>query len=105
MITAIRSLGQVQGAWVWLAGWAACAVLYFALLLLPKKHRGKAGSAFLWFLAAELVTDLAWALLYYDGSRYGNGGLQSAGWLLLWPAALTAAGWLAVRRPGSPGRG
>lgn len=99
MITAIISTAYVSGAEMWLIGWFACALLFFAILLMPKKNRSKDGirNLLLSFLTAEIIVDLVWALIYYDSSGYSNHGIGAIYWLLLWPAALAASGILVTK--------
>ena len=105
VITAIISLSQVEGAEIWLAGWLVCAILYFALLFLSKWNRSRTKNVLFWFLAAEALTDLGWALVYYDQTGYINYGIGAVYGLLLWPLALTAAGLIATmqnKKSGTP---
>lgn len=94
MVTAIISLAYVHGAELWLVGWLACMAVYFVVLLLPRTNRSRAGvkNVLFWFLVAEFVTDLAWALIYYDNTGYLNYGVGAVYGLLLWPAVLLVGG-------------
>ncbi len=96
MISAIISLGQVQGAELWLVGWIVCVAVYFAILIPLRQNRGKAKNVLFWFLIAELLTDLCWALVYYENSVYLNYGIGAVYGLLLWPVALIIAGAIAT---------
>lgn len=96
MVTAIISLGQVHGAEAWIVGWVVCLIAYFAILLPMKANRGSSKNVFFWFLIAEIVTDLCWALVYYENSVYLNYGIGAVYGLLLWPVALIAAGIIAT---------
>lgn len=94
MITAIISLAYVHGAELWLVGWLACAWVYFIVLLLPRINRSRVGikNVLFWFLAAEFVTDLTWALIYYDNTGYLNYGVGAVYGLILWPVVLLVGG-------------
>lgn len=96
MITALFSLGQVHGAELWIVGWLLCCVLYFSLQLPLKANRGRAKNLLFWFLIAEVLTDLGWALVYYRQPGYVNYGIGAVYGLLLWPLALIAAGTIAT---------
>jgi hypothetical protein len=99
MITAIISTAYANGAEMWLIGWLACMLLYFAVLILFRRNRTKNGvkNILLCFLSAEFIVDLAWSLIYYDRAGYVNHGLAAVYWLLLWPAALLVSGILASK--------
>jgi hypothetical protein len=99
MITAIISKAYVNGAEIWLIGWFACTLLFFAILLLLKKNRTKESikNLFLCLLSAEIIVDLAWALIFYNKSGYVNHGIGSVYGLLLWPVALAASGIIATK--------
>lgn len=94
MLTALFSLNKVNGAEIWLFAWFCCALGYFGLALLAKQHRTLTGIKNLafWFLAAAILTDLVWALLYYDHVNYVNRGIGAVYGFLLWPLALVTAG-------------
>ncbi len=94
MITAIISQGQVNGAAIWLIGWIMFMCLYFAVTLLIKNNRNKKQSiknVFSYFLIAEFITDLIWALVYYDNSGYINYGIGAVYGLIIWPIFLIIA--------------
>ncbi len=96
MISAIISLGQIVGAELWLVGWGVCVVIYFAILLPNKHNRGYGKNVLFWFLIAEVLTDLCWALVYYKNSVYFNYGIGAVYGLVLWPVALVIAGIIAT---------
>ena len=97
MITAIISIGQVQGAEVWLAGWLLCVAFYFVLLLFQKANQTSANAKNIvfWFLAAECCNDLIWAVVSYGSPAYIHYGIAAVYGLLLWPFLLLAAGAIA----------
>lgn len=99
MITAIISTAYVHDAEIWLIGWLVCALLYFAVLILPKKNKTKNGikNLLFYFLLAEILVDLVWALIYYNKSGYVNHGIGAAYGLLLWPVALVISGIFATK--------
>ena len=99
MCTAILSIGQVRGAELWLAGWALCAIAYFAVLFSMKRTRkkGAAKNTVFWFLAAEVLTDFLWAICY-NRPVYLNYGIVAVYGLALWPVCLLVAGWIAARQ-------
>lgn len=97
MITAILSIRQVHGAEVWLAGWLLCAALYFVLLLIQRSNRTSASAknVVFWFLVAEFLTDLIWAIVYYGNPGYIYYGVAAVYGLPLWLLLLLAAGVIA----------
>lgn len=88
MLTGLYSLGRVSGAWVLLAGWLICAAAYWIAMALLRQKRGGA----LGFLTAEVITDVCWAVFYYDGGNYVNRGVGSMYAALLWPGLLLICG-------------
>lgn len=65
MISAIISIGQVQGGEIWLSGWLLCAALYFVFLLIQKVNRSRTGAinVVVCFLISEALIDLGCCLL------------------------------------------
>lgn len=98
MCTAILSLGQFRGAELWLVGWVLCAAVYFGALLIGKRRRRKGAvkNVIFWFLAAEVLTDLIWALVYYREPGYIHYGVAGVYGLLFWPVTLLAAAVIAA---------
>lgn len=98
MCTAILSLGQFHEARLWLVGWVLCAAAYFGALLIGKRRRKKGAvkNVIFWFLAAEVLTDLIWALVYCREPVYLHYGIAGVYGLLLWPVTLLAAAIVAA---------
>lgn len=94
MITSIYSLGKVVGGEILLAGWAVCAGLYLLACFLVKGNRKGWKRVLLWFLAAEVLVDIAWAVIYYDAGSYVNHGVGGTAGALLWPLTLLVFGGL-----------
>lgn len=94
MVTAIYSLSQVHGAELWLLFWFICLVVYLSICLAFKSNRTKAGikNTFIGLLLAEVVVDLAWALIYYHNGVYINYGIGAVYGMFMWiPALIIAA--------------
>lgn len=80
IITAILSIGQVQGDETCLAGWLLCSVLYFVFLLIREIGQTRASVKYIvfWCLAAECSSDLIRAVVIHYGIAAVYG-------LILWP--------------------
>ena len=98
MLVSLYALGKVTGAEILLAGVLVCALLYLALCFLPRSSRTKRGAAtvLLALLAAELVCDGAWMLLYFPHGDYQNHGIGGVYGAFFWPLALLVAGGIAA---------
>ena len=72
MVTAIYSLDKVNGADVMLLGWIICGAIYLLACLLIRENRRRHGLwNILWYLlVSEIVTDIIWAILYYEDGSY-----------------------------------
>lgn len=86
MVTAVYSLSRVYGAEPWLFFWLAGVGVYFGICFLIKYNRTQRGmkNALIGLLIAEVMTDLAWALLYYRNGTYLNYGIGAVYGLLFW---------------------
>ena len=90
MLTAVYSLGRVNGAEVWLAGWGICAAAFLLFGLLRKENRTvrEFNRRMEGLLAAGAIVDIIWFHFYYPEGIYVNHGISGAYVLLLWPALL-----------------
>ena len=90
MITAIYSLSFVHGAELWLLFWLICAIAYIGICFMMKSNRTKSGikTTLIGLLAAEVMIDLIWAMIYYPHGTYLNRGIGAVYGLLLWVLAL-----------------
>ena len=88
MITSIYSFSHVHGAELMLIFWLVCAAAYCGGSLFIKANRNHIKTILLGLLTAEILIDLAWALIYYDKGSYVNYGIGAAYGLLLWPCLL-----------------
>lgn len=90
MVTAIYSLSQVHGAELWLLFWFICIVVYFGICMLIKQNRTKRGikNVLIGLLIAEVINDLAWAIIYYHNGTYLNYGIGAVYGLILWVPVL-----------------
>ena len=97
MLTAVYSLGRVNGAEVWLAGWAICAAAFFLAGFLRKEKRNirEFNRRLSGLLAANAIVDIIWFHFYYPDGVYVNHGISGGYVLLLWPFLLvvTAKFW------------
>lgn len=86
MVTAIYSLSFVHGAELWLLFWFICLIAYVCACCLIKANRTKKGlkTTFIGLLIAEVVIDLAWAIIYYHNGTYLNYGIGAVYGLVLW---------------------
>ena len=86
MVTTIYSLSHVHGAEIWLLFWLICAIAYLGICFLIKPNRTKKGinTTFIGLLVAEIVIDLAWALIYYRRGGYINYGIGAVYGLFMW---------------------
>lgn len=100
MITAIYSLSYVHGAELWLLFWAVCTAAYLVTCYAIRYNRMKGAfkRVLIALLVAEVVVDLAWALIYYHNGVYLNYGVGAVYGLLLWVPALVVAGLFATLR-------
>jgi hypothetical protein len=94
MVTAIYSLDKINGAEIMLLGWVICGIIYLLFCLLMRENRSRQGLRnVLWYLlVSEIVTDVIWAILYYEDGSYVNYGLGSIYGVLIWPIILLTAG-------------
>ena len=90
MVTAIYSLSQVHGAELWLVFWLVCVVAYLGISFIIRYNRTKKGikNVFIGLLVAEVIIDLAWAIIYYHNGTYLNYGIGAVYGLLLWVPVL-----------------
>lgn len=90
MVTAIYSLSHVHGAELWLVFWLVCVVAYLGISFLIRHNRTKKGikNVFIGLLVAEVIIDLAWAIIYYHNGTYLNYGIGAVYGLLLWVPVL-----------------
>lgn len=90
MVTAIYSLSQVHGAELWLLFWFVCVVAYLGVCMLIKQNRTKRGikNVLIGLLIAEVIIDLAWAIIYYHNGTYLNYGIGAVYGLILWVPVL-----------------
>ena len=90
MITAIYSLSQVHGAELWLVFWLVLVAAYLGISFLIRYNRTKKGikNVFIGLLVAEVIIDLAWAIIYYHNGTYLNYGIGAIYGLLLWVPVL-----------------
>lgn len=90
MVTAIYSLSQVHGAELWLLFWFVCVVVYLGICVLIKPNRTKRGikNVLIGLLIAEVIIDLAWAIIYYHNGTYLNYGIGAVYGLILWVPVL-----------------
>ena len=90
MVTAIYSLSQVHGAELWLLFWFICAAAYFGICMLINQNRTKRGikNVLIGLLIAEVIIDLAWAIIYYHNGTYLNYGIGAVYGLILWVPVL-----------------
>ena len=104
MVTAIRAMGEVYGADIWLGFFLACTGLYLLLFGLIRKNRTKRGflKVLIGLLVSEVICDVTWMAAFFPGGEYCNYGLGGSYALLLsWPVLLGIAGFcvtLANRR-------
>ena len=86
MVTAIYSLTYVHGAELWLLFWFLCVLGYVGICLMLKPNRTKNGikTTMIGLLIAEVVIDLAWAIIYYHNGTYLNYGVGAVYGLFLW---------------------
>lgn len=93
MVTAVYSLGRVNGAEVWLTGWLICAAAFFLAGFLRKENRNvrEFNRRLTGLLVVSNVADLVWFPFYYPNGEYANPGIAGAYMLLLWPVLLIAA--------------
>ena len=96
MLTAVYSLGRVNGAEVWLAGWLICAAAFFLVGFLRKENRNAVEFVrrMSGLLAVGALVDIAWFFYFYPDGEYTNPGIVGAYVLLLWPLALTVTAWI-----------
>ncbi|OQB22369.1 MAG: hypothetical protein BWY11_02086 [Firmicutes bacterium ADurb.Bin182] len=100
MFTAFYSIGRVIGfAEIWLYGIFICLLVFTAICLLFKANRTKKGIIIilLSLLAAEIICDVIWFLIYFSDGSYYNYGLKGVFGLLLWPAMLILAGVISTK--------
>lgn len=91
MITAIYSLSLfVHGAELWLLFWFICVIAYIGICFMMKPNRTKSGikTTLIGLLAAEVIIDIIWAIIYYPNGTYLNYGIGAVYGLLLWIFAL-----------------
>ena len=90
MLTAVYSLGHVNGAEVWLAGWWICAAVFFLIGFLRRENRNVAefSRRLNGLLFSGAVVDLVWFFYFYPDGSYANPGIAGAYVLLLWPVIL-----------------
>ena len=90
MLTAVYSLGRVNGAEIWLVGWLICAVVFVLAGFLRKENRNvrEFGRRLNGLLAAGAVVDLIWFCLYCPDGEYANPGIAGVYFLILWPVLL-----------------
>ncbi len=86
MITAIYSLANVHGAELWLLFWFICIVIYVGMCFIIKPNRTKSGAktTLVGLLIAEIIIDLAWAIIYYHNGSYINYGVGAIYGLVMW---------------------
>ena len=86
MITAIYSLSRVRGAELWLLFWLVCVVIYLAIGFSLKNNRTGNGvkNVLIGLLIAEAITDLMWAVIYYNNGTYLNYGIGAVYGVFLW---------------------
>ena len=86
MITAIYSLSRVRGAELWLLFWLVCVVIYLAIGFSLKNNRTGNGvkNVLIGLLTAEAITDLMWAVIYYNNGTYLNYGIGAVYGVFLW---------------------
>ena len=88
MITAIYSLSRVYGAELWLLFWFLCIVAYMGIgfLFKPNRTKKEIKNVLFGLIIAEVIIDLAWAVIYYHNGTYLNYGIGAVyGWLLWIP--------------------
>lgn len=84
---------------IWPGLWILATLLYFLLprilqrLRAPVYRRRRAR----WFLAAELVTDMVWGLIYAAKPGFFSVGVGLVYGLPGWAVILACAAWCAVR--------
>jgi len=98
MLTALVSLGHVNGAGLWLLGWVICALCYLGGCLLFSANRKRKCAVWISLALAELLCDLCWALLYYPDGVYVNHGIGAAYGMFLWPMLLLIAALVVTTR-------
>lgn len=94
MATALYSISHVHGAEVLAVFLLLGAGGYYGCCMLIKRNRTRRGrrNVLLGLLAAEVVMDLLWALIYYHNGTYHNYGIGAVFGFLLWIPALVVAG-------------
>lgn len=98
MITSIYSLSHVYGAELILIFWFVCAAAYCGGCLFIKENRNHIKTILLGLLTAEILIDLAWAIIYYDNGFYVNHGIGAAYGLLLCPCLLIMAALVVTQK-------
>lgn len=85
MITAIYSLGKVEGAWLVLLFMFLCAAAYTVGCLLVRDNRSKRGiiTVLIGLFSAEAAIDVLWAAIFYSDGVYHNYGMGGVLWLLI----------------------
>ena len=90
MVTAVYSLSRVHGAEIWLMFWFVCVAVYIACGLMFKHNRTRKGiiTVLTGLVIAELITDIFWAVVYYENGVYVNYGIVAALGMLIWVPVL-----------------
>lgn len=96
MAVAVLAFGQAGGGLPWLAGWLLCAAAYFAVLWRGAKGATGKKNMLFWFLAAEVLTDMVWTLIYCGNPGFLSAGVGLVYGLGLWLVVLVAAGIVAA---------
>lgn len=100
MVTALYSLSYVYGAELWLLFWFICLVAYLCICFVIKANRSLSGikTVFIGALIAEVIVDVAWALIYYHNGIYTNYGVGAVYGLLMWIPVLIITGIIVTIR-------
>lgn len=100
MVTAIYSLSHVHGAELWLLFWFVCVIVYLSICLMIKQNRTNRGikTMLIGLLAAEVIIDFVWAIIYYRNGTYINYGIGAVYGLFLWIPALVITSIIVTAR-------
>ncbi len=91
MITAIRSLEQVQGGYLFGIFFAGCMLLYLLFNVMIQHNRTPIGRMvfLIGAIAAAILCDVIWTVWFYPQGEYVNRGLGgSIIGMFVWPGVL-----------------